>query len=132
MSMWSRVWATNYYPPITALYNVTSPDQLSSTIPTIFWNTPIHAVSLYDAVGYWIDVLRRRLGAKAITTNPSDATFTILLQRGTRTDSTTWRWYNNQGRFPVYVTYATPHDTGSSTQFFDMGQLLDFLVEKFA
>jgi hypothetical protein len=135
MAFWGKVWATAcdcyQLAAVTTLLNITSPDQNSNT-PTVLLDTPIHAVSLSEAMGYWIDQLRRRLAAQVIVTNTGETVYNITLKRGNRVDRTTWSWYNSTGRYPVTCTYSTPHASSSSTQFYNVGQMLDYLVDKLA
>jgi len=136
MACWSRVFSggnTSYGTGCcnTGCFNQTSPDE-GSTKPTIFGDIPVSVSSIAEGVGYWAEQLRQRLAATATITSTSDQIYTVVLRRGTRTDSTTWQVSNAQGAYPVVVSYATPVDSGSNVQFQSMHHCIDWLVEKLA
>lgn len=131
MSFWGRVWRTNIVPGNTmaGCYNVTSADQVVSN--TILTDTPIGASTVQEAMGYWLDCLRRRIAANVTATNQSEVVLNIAIQRGTRTDTMFWQLTNRSGKYPLYVTINTAVDTHVAT-FWDMGQALDWIVLKLA
>lgn len=137
MACWSRVFSGGATTSGTgccipsACCNQTSADQVS-TKPTIFDELPVTTGSIAEAVGYWAEQLRQRLAATATITATSDQIYTIVLRRGTRTDSTTWQVTNAQAAYPLVVSYATPVDSGSNVQFWNVHHCIDWLVEKFA
>jgi hypothetical protein len=131
MAFWGRVWRSDASANLASCYNITSPEQAAGAVPGILTDIPVHVSAVSDAVGYWLDQLRRRLAAHITATNSSLAAYAITIKRGSRTDTMTWTLANNQGTYPLIVTYATPSDSGSAN-FYNMGQALDWIVEKLA
>ena len=132
MALWSRVFrvnATSTSACPSSCYNVTSADQLS-TKPTILDDMPTAATSVADAVGYWVDQLRRRMAAKALVTSTTDTNYTVELRRGQRTDSIGWQTDTN-GAYPLQITYTTASDSGSG-RFENVHHAIDWLIDRLA
>lgn len=133
MAFWGRVWRIATMPETTAAacYNVTSADQLVSSSPSILTDTPISVASTQEAMGYWLDSLRRRTAANITATNQSEVSLAITIRRGTRTDTMVWRLANQNGKYPLYCSLVTPTNT-ESANFWNMGQAIDWMVQKLA
>jgi hypothetical protein len=138
MACWSRVFSGTTAQQssgsgccsITAgACNITSADQIN-TKPTLFDEMPVAVGSIGEAVGYWVEQLRRRMDARALITATSDTVYTITLRRGTKTDSVSWQLSNSMGAMPLIVGYSTLFDSASGVQFQNMNHALDWLVER--
>ncbi len=131
MAFWGKVWRTNVSPTMAGCYNITSPDQIASTTPTILQDIPVGITSVSDAVGYWLDCLRRRLACTMTATNSGETIYNVTIRRGARVDTMVWTLSNTQGKYPIGITYATPNDSGSGS-FYNMHQALDWSVQRLA
>lgn len=132
MACWSRVFQSNggcastTSGCSTSCYNSTTPNQ-NGTKPTIFDELPVMVSSTADAVGYWVDQLRRRLAAQEQITSTTMANYTIVLRRGTRIDTLEWM-IGSTGQMPLQVTYTTPVDSGTAS-FHNMSHAIDWHVQ---
>lgn len=134
MAFWGRVWRIGTTPDTTpaACYNITSVDQITSTTPGILTDLPVTVASVQEAIGYWLDQLRRRVSATITATNQSEVLLNITIRRGTRTDEMTWLLSSTQGKYPLVVSLTTPVDQYANINFYNMGQALDWIVQKLA
>lgn len=133
MPLWSRVFNRSSFTSTstgnacsTDCYNAVSPPVGTSTVLD---NIPASLATVAEAIGYWAELMRRRLAARAIMTSSTDSTFTVVFKRNTRTDTTTWQTTNNQGTYPLMVTYTTATDTDTG-RFENAQNAVDWLVDR--
>ena len=136
MGCWSRVFNSGYTVSQSgacpaSCFNITEPNQYS-TKPTIYDDLQVTVTGLPGAVDYYVDQLRRRLGCTAITRSPVEQQFVIELRRGTQMAQVTWTLANNQGAYPLLVSYQAGNDTADNVRFEHVLNAIDWLVQQLA
>ncbi len=111
--------------------NQTAPDQFT-TSPSLLDEIPVQVGSIAEAVGYWVEQLRRRLAATAIVTSTASTVYRIEMRRGTRRDIITWQVQNAQAAYPLVVGYTSGVDSAAAVQFQNVNHALDWLVDRLA
>ena len=134
MPLWSRVFNRSSFTRTvtgnacsTDCYNSTSPS--TSGVASVLDNIPALLATVSEAIGYWAELVRRRLAATAIMTSSTDSTFTVVFRRGARVDTTTWQTSNNTGTYPLMVAYTSAADSGSA-RFENAEHAVDWLVDR--
>ena len=136
MACWSRVFSGGVTTTLGGCtmpgsFNITEPNQFT-TQPSLLDEIPVPVNSIAEAVGYWVELLRRRLACTATITAQSSTVYSIELRRGTRRDTMTWQVENAQAAYPLVISYTTADDSVTAQQFQNVNHALDWLVERFA
>lgn len=136
MACWSRVFSGGITTTLGGCtmpgsFNITEPNQFTVQ-PSLLDEIPVQVNSIAEAVGYWVEQLRRRLAAKATIMGQSSTVYAIELRRGTRLDTMTWQVSNAQAAYPLVISYTTADDSASAVQFQNINHALDWLVDRLA
>ncbi len=143
MALFSRVWrpsggifvgvgcdSGNGCP--TGCYNMTQPNQ-SLTHPSLTIDVPYAVATCIEAIEYYADQLRKRLGARAcFVQSTTNAAFNLTVKRSGKLDTTIVIRPAMQCQYPVSIDYTYGSRSETNRQFQAMVNALDWLVEELA